>query len=53
MVGKVTADLPDPAYDVLSVYFGPGQWNTYYPNRWSKDNLFDVVDDAGPVDADQ
>jgi hypothetical protein len=44
-IGKVTADLPDPDHDVLAVYFGPGQWNSYHPNTWSKEQLFELIDE--------
>lgn len=44
LIGKVTADLPDADCDLLAVYFGPGQWNRYEPNVWSKEHLFDLVE---------
>lgn len=45
-VGIVTADLPDADHDVLAVYFGPGRWNTYVPNQWSKAHIFDRIADS-------
>lgn len=49
-VGKVTADLPDAEFDLIAVYFGPGQWNTYKPCAWSKEQLFELIsdDDVNP-----
>ena len=49
-IGKVTADLEIPCHDVLAVFFGPGQWNSYQPCAWSKANLFEVIDDADDRD---
>jgi hypothetical protein len=43
-IGKVTADLPDPDIDLLAVFFGPGTWNRYEPNAWSKEHLFELVE---------
>ena len=43
-VGKVTADLQEGEYDLLAVWFGPGQWNRYEPNEWSKAYLFDLLE---------
>ena len=43
-VGTVTADMPDTDHDVLAVDFGPGQWNSYHPNAWSKEHLFELID---------
>lgn len=48
-IGKVTADLTEPGYDLLAVLFGSGQWNRYEPNAWSKEHLFELIEDE--VDA--
>lgn len=43
-IGIVTGDLQEPD-DMIAVDFGLGQWNSYVPNQWSKDHLFELLPD--------